>query len=1068
MSGKFSPGSANPRRNAWRIGASVVSLSTLAWAAQANAETKIDSARTTPIATSTAASGSPDSISITSDGSVKPASGVAVTLDSDNDVANAGTIQIQDADGAVGVLVTGGHTAGVSNSGTIQVDETTEASDADEDGDDDGAFATGAGRYGIRVTGPSAFTGDIVNGSGGAITVEGNDSAGVSVETDLTGSLSNLGGITVVGDRAYGLRSTGEIGGDVAILGYVSATGEAAQGVALEGDIQGGVVVQAAVVSTGYRSTGRSTDADVLAALDADDLLQGGPALAVSGSVAGGLLIDTPPADNDSEDDDEDDDGTADASESTGSVASYGGAPAVVVGAADRDISLGAVSTAAPYGVVIEGSVTGSGVYDGVAATGLQLGLENGWRVDIAGGVTVGGAVGAVAYEADATAMVLNGGASAPLLRVDGSVTASVTSETGSTARAILLQPGATAAALQNAGSITAILYGEAGDAVALQDRSGSLTEIQNIGAIGASIVATDDSDDADDDTDTTNETVTGRAVAIDVSANITGVTVLQYDESGGETPPSIVGDILFGSGDDHLRVLGGVVTGDISFGGGADALTIDGGATVAGRLGLDGGSLALSIADGSLAIENVGVLHLSSLILGAEAELAFTVDPATGTYTALQVAGTAAIANGAQIDLKLTSLLRGEATYTLIRADSLAAGGVDGGLLGDLPYLYASQLAADTDAGTVSVTLSRKTAGQLGLAAAAQGAYEPLIGVIGADSELEKVLLAQTDRESFLHLYNQMLPNRSGSVFRLAAAASAAAARPIDDRLAPEGGGVWIQEINYGLNVDGTLEAPGYKGWGFGFVGGAELPATSLGVAGLTLGGTSSELDDDGATVGESLVMNQVEGGAYWRMARGAFFANARVAVDYVSVKSERVIIGVTDDLQISRTAKADWSGLGLAARLRAGFQLDWGGRFYVRPEAGLDYFRLREGAYEEAGGGEAVDLAVEARTSSSLSGFAGAAFGAAFGEEVTWGPELLLGWRGVASESLGDTNARFRSGGDAFRLMADEMEGQGPAARLSFKGEGDMGAFVLDGGVETRGDLAIYDIRLSAHFRF
>lgn len=1065
MSGKFSPRASDPRRNPWRIGASVVSLSTLAWATSAPAETKIESARTTPIATSTAASGSADSISITSDGSVKPGSGVAVTLDSDDDVANAGTIQIQDADDAVGILVTGGHTASVSNSGVIQVDETADASDPDEDGDNDGAFATGSGRYGIRVTGPSAFTGDIVNQSGGSITVEGNDSAGVSLETDLAGSLSNLGSITVVGARAYGLRATGAIAGDVAIMGYVSATGEAAKGVALEGGVLGAVVVQAAVVSTGYRSTGRSTDEDVLAALDADDLLQGGPALAISGSVAGGLLIDAPPTDNDSEDDDEDDDGTDDASESTGSVASYGGAPAVVVGAEGRDISLGAVSAAASYGVVINGAVAGSGVYDGVAATGLQLGLENGGRVDIAGGVTVGGSIGAIAYEANATAMVLNGGVTAPLLRVDGSVTASATSETESTARAVLLAPGATATALQNAGSITAILYGEAGDAVAIQDRSGSLTEIQNIGAIGASVVATDGDDD---DTDASNETVTGRAVAIDVSANTTGVTVLQYDESDGETPPSIVGDILFGSGGDQLRVLGGVVTGDISFGGGADALVIDGGASVAGRLGLDGGTLALSIADGSLAIENVGALQLSSLSLGAEAGLTFTADPATGAYTQLKVAGAAVIEDGARIDLRLTSLLRGEATYTLIQADSLVAGGVDGSLLGDLPYLYASQLTTNTQAGTVDVTLSRKTAGELGLAAQTQGAYEPMIGVIGADSELEQVLLAQTDRDGFLGLYNQMLPNRSGSVFRLAAAASAAAARPIDDRLAPEGGGVWIQEINYGLTQDGTLAAPGYRGWGFGLVGGAEFPATSLGVVGLTLGGTSSELDEDDATVGESLVVSQVEGGAYWRMSHGAFFANARVAADYVSIKSERVIIGIADDLQISRTAKADWSGLGLAARLRAGYQLDWGGPLYVRPEAGLDYFRLREGSYEEDGGGDAVDLAVEARTSSSLAGFAGVVIGAAFGEEVTWGPELLLGWRGVANESLGDTTARFRSGGDAFRLMADEVEGQGPAARLSFKGEGDVGAFVLDGGVETRGDLAIYDVRLTAHFRF
>ncbi|HET8613168.1 MAG TPA: hypothetical protein VFL92_10420, partial [Sphingomonas sp.] len=50
----------------------------------------IDSAKTTPVATATADNGAPADISITDKGSIKPTSGAAVTIDSNNSVANAG------------------------------------------------------------------------------------------------------------------------------------------------------------------------------------------------------------------------------------------------------------------------------------------------------------------------------------------------------------------------------------------------------------------------------------------------------------------------------------------------------------------------------------------------------------------------------------------------------------------------------------------------------------------------------------------------------------------------------------------------------------------------------------------------------------------------------------------------------------------------------------------------------------------------------------------------------------------------------------------------------------------
>lgn len=1037
MTGKVLPCAGRPgfSLGGRRALGSLVSLSALAWATAAAADTSITDARTTPVATSTANAGAPDNVAITSSGSVKPGSGIAVTLDSDNSITNAGVIQIRDASDATGILARGGHAGSVTNSATVQVDETTTFSDTDGDGIVDGPFATGARRYGIRVVGAAPLTGGISNDAAGAIAVQGDDSAGISVETGLVGSISNLGSITVTGSRDYGLHATGPISGGVTIGGSISATGQGSQAAVLEGDVQGAVVVQGALVATGYRTTTRPA-ADVLAKLQAEDLLQGGPALAVSSSVSGGLLVDT-----------------------TGAVYSYGAAPAIVVGSASHAISLSNNSISAdayPYGVEINGAVGASGVYDGVSATGVRFGVGGG-GVTTGGGVRVSGAITASAYAADATGLTLGRGATAPLIHNEGTISATLLSDAQAAARAVSIEAGANVQDLQNSLTISATAIGQKGDAVAVVDRSGTLSSIENTRTISATIAPTD-----------TLATVTGRAIALDLSANTTGVRITQTDVSDGATLPSILGEVLLGSGADRLDILAGTLAGDLSLGAGTNALTIDGGASVTGRLTADGGTLALSVANGSLQVNNAGVLHLTSLDLSGASTLVLTADPANGGATALDVAGSATIASGAKIGLRFDSLLTGSATYTLVRADQLSVGTIDSSLLGTFPYVYSSSLQVSPEAGTVAVTVARKSASDLQLPAATASAYEPMIEALDRDAGVRDAVLAQTSRAGLVGLYNHMLPNRSGSVFQVAAAGAEAFARPLDDRQDAAGGGFWVQEVNVGLVADSQADLPGYKAWGLGFVGGYEVPIGGLGVAGLTLGANSNQIDDDGAAANAHLVANLVEAGAYWRTSWHGFAANARVAGDYLSVSSDRVVVAVDNDgINISRTARGRWSGTGLSARLAASYERRWDS-LYLRPQANLSYMRLTEGAYAETGGGDAIDFTVDSRTSSRLSGFAGLAVGALFGDDVSWGPELLLGYRTVASEQLGATTARFTSGGDRFALAADEVGGQGFAAHLSFKGETGGGGFVVDVGTEMRDGLAIYDLRLAAHFQF
>ena len=122
--------------------------------------------------------------------------------------------------------------------------------------------------------------------------------------------------------------------------------------------------------STGYRYTTRSTDpVGFLKLVSPDDLLQGGVAVTVGGSVAKGVLIDLVTTT----------DSTGAVTTVTGSVNSFAAAPAMVVGSASQDVHIGDVGTGTDaFGIEIKGNVLASGVYDGITATGLQVGVAGG------------------------------------------------------------------------------------------------------------------------------------------------------------------------------------------------------------------------------------------------------------------------------------------------------------------------------------------------------------------------------------------------------------------------------------------------------------------------------------------------------------------------------------------------------------------------------------------------------------------------------------------------------------------------------------------------------------------
>jgi len=365
----------------------------VALAAPATAETTISTTVTGPVRTSTVKTGGlPDDILINSTGIVNGTAAGGVIIDSNHKLNNQGAIQINNQSNVAGVDVAAGVTSGITLSGKIIVDESYTPTDTDNDGDLDGAFATGSNRFGIRTNG--AMTGNILITSTGTITVEGNNSAGIYLGGPLTGNFSHDGNTSVLGNDSVGIRMS-DISGNVRLAGNIAVRGQGSIAVQSTGNVSGAMVLQGTITSTGYRFTTPPADPSKL---DADDLLQGGPAVSIEGNVAKGIILAIPPKDNSTTDNDEDDDGIEDAKEGSAAITSFGSAAALRSGPAGKSASGATEGTGTGFGLIVDGGILGDGLYTGVDGNALQIGGLGG-TVSIANGIGVSGTITAQSVE---------------------------------------------------------------------------------------------------------------------------------------------------------------------------------------------------------------------------------------------------------------------------------------------------------------------------------------------------------------------------------------------------------------------------------------------------------------------------------------------------------------------------------------------------------------------------------------------------------------------------------------------------------------------------------------------
>lgn len=988
-------------------GTALATIATPFLASKLSAQTVISTARTTPVVTSTVNGGQPNDVRIETGGSVTVTSGTAVTVDSNNSVTNAGNITISNADNATGILVTGARTANITNSGTITIDEAYTPTDTDNDGDLDGPFALGTGRTAIRIDGP--LTGNLSHT--GTIVVEGNNSAGIRASAPITGNVTIEGRTTVTGNNSVGVALSG-VTGNVRLAGEITVRGSGAQGAVLGGDYGGALRVQSAITATGYRSTALPNDTS---RLDADDLLQGGSALVIEGNVARGIIFEIAPSDTIASDPDEDKDGIEDAREGNTRILAYGAAPAVQIGGAS-DIAIGATQgTANQFGIVMAGTILGDGVYQGVNATGMRIGGRGG-AVSIANGIQINGQIGAQSRGGNATALELAAGASTPELRNANTIAATVSGTTGTgTATGVLIGANASLPVLRNSRSITATTI-TTGSAFAIRDLSGTLGLIENSGTISA----------------TGADATAMRNVAIDLSARTGDSIVRQTVVASGTTAPTITGDIRFGGGSDLLELLDGGFAGNVSFGAGTNRLVLSGDAVMVGNADFGGGAGTLSLAGtaafsgrltnaqnvavnvggGRLAV--TGPTTIASLDVGANGVIGATLGGPAGNATAITVTGGASFGTGTRIAIRLADINTAIGTYTVISAGSLTGAS---NLTADralVPFLFKAALAVSGN--NVNVAISRKANSELGLNASEAAAFDPLFAAFSKDSRVADLFLGINDADVFQAFVAQTLPDHAGGSFAGLSEGLRAFDRHFMDPNSPfdeEGKFRIIADFaNWNVEKDRGQSAA-FDLTGLGFRGGAEY-LTKLGAFGVTGSWLWNKYKN--GPFDNSVLSDSYEAGAHWRGKFGPVITFARVGAGKADFSGSRVFAGGTGTNAANYTITRDWKGDFVTAT--GGVSIEGGGQFFFfRPSVVIDYLRLKEDGYTEAGGGPALNLTVEDRASKEIGINGAVAVGAdLFGMQARDRGWLRIegegGWRELLTSDLGATVARYNTG--------------------------------------------------------
>ncbi|MHB8283533.1 MAG: autotransporter domain-containing protein [Caulobacteraceae bacterium] len=1022
-------------------------------------------------------------------------------------LTNAGTISIQ-GNNSYGIEIEAPVYGTVYNSGTISLT-----------GDNGVAFRTIAGG---TVNGSISFT--------GAVTATGQNTSAVSIGGAVTGGVQVYSSITATGysttTRPTSDSELANIEGSSTHTATPTDTEQSAAAMIVSGNVAGGILIGAPPVgTTTTTATTVDKDADGIADVDegtgAVNAYGSAPALQIGASGVTTIIGNVGNASGATDSEDVPDPATANdyGLIVRGSINAFGTFDGVTSTALQIGAPDGTGTVDMTGGVRVVGSITAES-YD-ANATAIQIAagstvaeIRNEGFIDstvlhstvvVPNITTTTGAVTA----ATAYGIVVDAGGSLATITNYGYISAASTGDNASATAIIDKSTGAVGGnTIINEGYITsALTAGVSGDALTgktiAADYSANTTGVTliqqaNPSPIEIEVETTTTASGTTTTTGAATGVVSGSTVDTSTATTTTTTTAVTTTASGvttttvATTPtvPAIVGDVILGSGTNNVQLLAGSMTGALDLGSGnGTSLIIDNTSGVSGALTTYEGALTyegtggiISVNNGILVNTSPTTINLKTFTVGSAGVVYFAVDPAAGTATQFVVTGQATLAAGASLGIDALSAVGTPQTYTIVSAASLSNGTSDTVLLSEVPYLLNATATTNASAGTISVTVSDKTAAQLGMNQGESAAFAPIIASLGNDPAIQSELLGQYSKSSFLGVYDQLLPDYAGGVFQMASAASDAITRATsrtNDIENPAGTrGAWGQEFAFGIDRS-AASTPGYRGDGFGFVGGLETGGAGLGAFGVTAAFAAGSISDPHSPGDNSQSISEGELGTYWQGQFGGFRADARLGAAYLNFSDRRELYEAdsTGAITLDRQAKAGAQGWSATGHFGAAYQWDFG-KIYMRPQGSADYFRLFEGGYTEHGGSapgtttgsssDGFDLAVASRTGYQSSATIAMVTGTTLGSGFLFRPEIELGYRDVFSGTAGDTTAHFAAGGANFTLLPAQIAGGGPEARFGLKGDTDFYELDFQLGGEERNNYYEADVKFNVRILF
>jgi len=512
-------------------------------------------------------------------------------------------------------------------------------------------------------------------------------------------------------------------------------------------------------------------------------------------------------------------------------------------------------------------------------------------------------------------------------------------------------------------------------------------------------------------------------------ATTLTGVTTISggtLSIGAGGTTGSISGDIVDNGALIFNRSNDLTYSGALSGSGtltktGTGTLILTGSTTLTGLTTVSAGTLSIAstgfsagsarvrsgatfaVADGKTAVLS------GNYVQDAGAVFRTTVLSAS-SFGRLSVGGTATLASDATIDVDVSSaarLARGDVLSRVIGATSVSTGTLNvtdnSALFNFLPSVSGTAVDLVTlavDRGALLATTSQGA----GSAAGAAGVFDALIFSGGGTSDMRTVVTALgrlSTEAAVAAAVAETVPALMIHAPTAAAGSSGATGGMVNARLDGVSGlasgdeptipgHVWGKTFHSWSSQDNGDGAPGYKSSSFGVVGGVDGDLTERTRVGVALSWTRDFLRGQWLSSGQSAGMDAYAATLYgsYRIDE-ATSLNLQAGGGFNHVEGKRRI----DFGGLDRVARSNYD----SPSLRGGLELTRVFRAdeatMIVPSLRMDYSWVSDPAYTETGA-DALNLRVRARTSDTLTAFAGVSASRAIDDRLTVSGRLGAGY--------------------------------------------------------------------------